>query len=70
MQARYLLESLDVFDASGVHGAFAFTYVMPTFPRDAADAAHDLDMAGFGIVTAPAGERKAAFDALARRYAR
>lgn len=70
VQARYLLESLDVFDASGVHGAFAFTYVMPAFPRDAADPAHDLDMAGFGMVTAPGGERKAAFDALARRYAR
>jgi hypothetical protein len=70
VQARYLLESLDVFDASGVHGAFAFTYVMPAFPRDHADPAHDLDMAGFGIVTAPGGERKAAFDALARRYAR
>ena len=68
VQARYLLESLDVFDASGVHGAFAFTYVMPAFRRDL-DPVFDLDMAGFGIVTAPGGERKAAFDALARRYA-
>jgi hypothetical protein len=69
VQERYLLESLDVFEAAGVHGCFAFTYVMPTFPRDP-DPALDLDMAGFGVVTAPGRERKAAFHALARRYAR
>jgi len=68
VQARYLLELLDVFDASGVHGAFVFTYVMPAFPRSP-DPAYDLDMAGFGVVTAPGGERKAAFDALSRRFA-
>jgi hypothetical protein len=69
VQERYLLESLDVFAAAGVHGCFVFTYVMPAFPHDP-DPALDLDMAGFGLVTAPGWEPKAAFHALARRYAR
>lgn len=67
VQEHYLLDLLDVFEAAGVHGCFVFTYVMPEFPHDP-DPARDLDMAGFGLVKAPARERKAAFHAIARHY--
>ncbi len=74
VQAGYLLESLDVFTETGVHGCFVFTFVMPSFPHDP-DPQFDLDMAGFGVVKVPAGdptaaEPKAAFHALALRYRR
>ena len=47
---------------------------MPDFPHRPDDPRHDLDMAGFGVVKVAPGdparwERKAAFHALARRYA-
>jgi hypothetical protein len=71
VQARYLRELLEVYEAEGVDGAFVFTFAMPDFPHCPDDPAHDLDMAGFGVVkvTAEGWERKAAFGELARLYA-
>jgi hypothetical protein len=80
-QARYLLESLDVFDAEGVDAAFVYTFARYDLPhRD--DPHLDLDMMSAGIVKILEGqpaahpqrerrypdmawEPKAAFDALA-----
>jgi len=73
VQATYLRELVHVYEQAGVHGAFAFTFAMPDFPHRPDDPAHDLDMAGFGVVkVAPEDpsrwERKAAFHELARLY--
>jgi hypothetical protein len=80
VQARYLEELLDVFEAEGVHGAFVYDFIEPDNPRSP-DPRYDYDMAGFAITTCyPSGseraydrtghfDRKVAFDALARRYA-
>ncbi|HEX6418900.1 MAG TPA: hypothetical protein VFZ77_10405 [Acidimicrobiales bacterium] len=77
VQARYITELLDCFDAAGVHGAFVFEFSEPAYPR-AADARHDLDMASFGVVAVHRDETphgvvhrtvpKAAFHEIARRY--
>jgi hypothetical protein len=71
VQARYLRELLDVYEAEGIAGAFVFTFAMPDFPHRPDDPEHDLDMAGFGVVkvTGDGWEPKAAFHALAARYA-
>ncbi|GAB3947503.1 hypothetical protein GCM10029976_076890 [Kribbella albertanoniae] len=70
VQARYLAELIDLYDAEGVHGCFVFTYAMPDFPhRDAPE--FDLDKAGFGViaVTEDGTHRpKQAFSEVARRY--
>lgn len=73
VQARYLAACVDVYERVGVHGAFAFTFLMPEFPHRPDDPEHDLDMAGFGVVkVAPEGPEqwapKAGFHALARAY--
>jgi hypothetical protein len=73
VQATYLRELVEVYEAERVHGAFVFTFAMPDFPHRPHDPAHDLDMAGFGVVKvapdAPSRwERKAAFGELARLY--
>ncbi|MDG4860624.1 hypothetical protein P8605_21075 [Streptomyces sp. T-3] len=70
VQARYLGELIDQYNAEGAHGCFVFTYAMPDFPhRD--DPQHDLDRAGFGVVAV--GEDgscrpKQAFHEVARHY--
>lgn len=74
VQATYLRELIEVYERTGVHGAFAFTFAMPDFPHRPDDPVHDLDMAGFGVVRvrpddASAWEPKAAFAELARLYA-
>lgn len=70
VQARYLGELIELYDAEGVHGCFVFTFAMPDFPhRD--DPRHDLDKAGFGVMAvAEDGSRrtKEAFGEVARRY--
>ncbi|MBV1939039.1 hypothetical protein KUF83_21130 [Streptomyces sp. BV286] len=70
VQARYLGELIDQYDAEGVHGCFVFTFAMPDFPHHD-DPRADLDKAGFGVV-AVAGDGttrpKEAFHAVARRY--
>ncbi|HZG91927.1 MAG TPA: hypothetical protein VEZ42_17070 [Pseudonocardia sp.] len=71
-QAGYLGELIDLYAAEGVHGCFAFTFVMRDFPHRP-DPAEDLDMAGFGLVKVPpddplAWAPKAAFHTVAERY--
>jgi hypothetical protein len=71
-QARYLGDLIALYAAEGVHGCFAFTFVMRDFPHRP-DPHHDLDMAGFGLVAvAPDGplawQPRAAFHEVARRY--
>ncbi|WP_128382575.1 glycoside hydrolase family 113 [Streptomyces cavernae] len=70
VQARYLGELIDQYDAEGVHGCFVFTFATPDFPRHD-DPRLDLDKAGFGVV-AVTGEGvcspKEAFHEVARRY--
>ncbi|WP_433699876.1 hypothetical protein [Nocardiopsis sp. CA-288880] len=72
VQARYLTELLDLYEDRGVEGAFVFTFAMPGFPHSE-DPEHDLDMAGFGLVRAPADDPaawtpKEAFHAVARHH--
>ena len=62
---------LDGADAAGAAGAFVFTYAAFSYPHRP-DPEHDLDSAGYGLVAVlPDGtqRRKAAFDAVARRFA-
>lgn len=70
VQARYVGELIDLYDAEGVHGCFVFTFAMPDFPHH--DDPHlDLDKAGFGIVAVTgdgASRPKEAFHEVARRY--
>ncbi|TPQ22031.1 glycoside hydrolase family 113 [Streptomyces sporangiiformans] len=70
VQARYLGELIDQYDAERVHGCFVFTFAMPDFPRHE-DPRLDLDKAGFGIVAVTgdgACRPKEAFHEVARRY--
>jgi hypothetical protein len=80
-QARYLTELIEIFDAEGVDSAFVFLFALENLPhRPGGDPRDDLDLASLGIVkvleehagtTYPgmAWEPKAAFTALAERYA-
>lgn len=78
-QATDLMAMLDVFEAEGVHGAFVFTFIDPSYTYSP-DPRYDLDMASFGVVKAfpdDSGqgynetgywEPKLAFHAIAERY--
>jgi hypothetical protein len=50
LQARELTDMLTILDATGIDGAFVFTFVTPTLPHSPLPR-HDLDLAGFGLVT-------------------
>jgi hypothetical protein len=71
VQAAYLAELIDLYDAEDVHGCFVFTYTMPGYPHSS-DPARDLDKAGFGLVTNDEDDGavrcKQAFHAVAERY--
>jgi hypothetical protein len=69
VQAGYLAQQLDVFEAEGVHGAYVFEFIEPARPWSP-DPRHDLDMSSFGVVKAVGDgwEPKAAFHELSRRY--
>ncbi|MFF7394695.1 hypothetical protein ACFZAE_40565 [Streptomyces scabiei] len=70
VQARYLGELINQYDAEGVHGCFVFTFAMPDFPLHD-DPRLDLDKAGFGVVAVTgdgACRPKEAFHEVARRY--
>lgn len=81
-QSAYLCELLDVFEAEGVDYAFVYTFARYDLPHRS-DPRADLDLASCGIVkvleaesgasvghdTAIPWEPKAAFTALANRYA-
>ena len=79
-QAAYLTQLVDVFESLGLYAAQAFEFVSPDSPYSS-DPKYDYDMVGYSIVKTvkdrpgdPASgrhwERKEAFHALARRYAR
>jgi len=58
--------------AAGLHGAFVFTFVAPSYPTHATDPGRDLDSASYALVrTWPDGrmEPKAAFHAVADYFA-
>jgi hypothetical protein len=70
VQARYLGELIDQYDAEGVHGCFVFTFAMPDFPCHD-DPRLNIDKAGFGVVAVTgdgARRPKEAFHEVARRY--
>lgn len=77
-QARYLVDVLDVFEALGLYSATVYQFVTPDAPHRARPR-EDLDLASYAIVkpiwasrSRPGAwrwERKAAFGALAARYA-
>jgi hypothetical protein len=78
-QARYLVDQFDVFAALGLRGATVYQFVTPDAPHRP-DPRYDLDLASYGVVKPIWGARdlpshwrwksKAAFRALAERYAR
>lgn len=70
VQARYLGELIELYDAAGVHGCFVFTFAMPDYPRHD-DPHRDLDRAGFGVMAVDGdgiARPKQAFHEVARRY--
>ena len=80
VQARYIEELLDIFEAEGVHGAFVYDFIQPDSPHVPEFAPFDYDKASFAVVTcyhsahelayATTGhfEPKLAFDVIARRF--
>lgn len=80
VQADHLIDMIDAFEAAGVHAASVYAFIQPDAPHSP-DLRQDHDMASYGIVKVirerfddPASpyrwEPKAAFHALAERYAR
>ena len=49
LQAHEITEQLGILDASGVGGAFVFTFVSPTLPHNE-DPKRDLDMPSYSLV--------------------
>jgi hypothetical protein len=71
-QAAEIVELLDIMTSAGVAGAFAYTYIAPSYPSST-DPARDLDTASFALVRSwPDGrtEPKLAYAAVAERYRR
>lgn len=71
-QAAELATLLDTIEASPTDGGFVFTYASFSYPHRPDDPRHDLDTAGYGLVTVlPDGtrRRKQAFNVVAQRYA-
>ncbi|MGC1210277.1 MAG: hypothetical protein WA890_03275 [Micromonospora sp.] len=69
-QAEEVGGLLDAAEAAGAEGAFVFTYAAFSYPHRP-EPERDLDTAGYGLVAVlPDGNvrRKAAFDAVARRF--
>ena len=81
IQAQSLATQLRAFGTAGIHGAFCFVFIEPTYLHNATPGL-DLDMASFGVVAAVeiddpsvpdrpiTWERKRAFHELATQYAR
>lgn len=61
VQARYIDELLGIFEAERVDGAFVYDLIEPGNPHRP-DPRHDLDMAGFGIVTCYPSDHELAYD--------
>jgi hypothetical protein len=80
LQARELIDMLTIVEATGVKGAFVFTFVSPALPHRADEPRHDLDLASYSLVKTrptaepgsdreqPAWEPKRSFHALAQHY--
>jgi len=77
-QADELAALLQIFEGLGVHGAFVFTFVAPSYPSTD-DPMYDLDTASFslvrswadGVPRAPFGvpwEPKESFTVVAQHY--
>ena len=56
VQAKYLAELLEIFNAEGIPGAFVFTFVMYNYLHDN-DPRYDMDMASYGIVKVMPGKK-------------
>ena len=78
-QADYLIDLLQIFERENVQGAFAFSFVSPSYPHRP-NPLHDLDMASYAVVKSYVGqngktyadmpwEPKEAFFRLANSYA-
>jgi len=78
-QAALMMEMLQMFEEENLHGAFAFTFVMPKYTYNE-DPQLDLDIASFALVKSLMDrkgirypdmpwEPKLSFDDLGRRYA-
>jgi hypothetical protein len=79
VQARELIDMLQILDDVGIDGAFVFTFVAPTLPYHD-DPKYDLDMASYSLVKSYADkhgttypempwEPKESFKAVAEHYA-
>ncbi|MFB9831685.1 hypothetical protein [Actinoallomurus acaciae] len=49
-QARYLVDQLEIFQATGVDSAFVFTLVAPYLPHDPDDPVKDFDLCSYALV--------------------
>ncbi|MCP2340266.1 hypothetical protein [Actinomadura rupiterrae] len=77
VQARYITECLDIFESEGMYGAFVYDFIEPDSPHVPSDPPHDLDTAGFSLVTVSTDYPKTgnftpkqSFQALAHRFRR
>lgn len=61
VQARYIDELLGIFEAEKVDGAFVYDLIEPGSPHRP-DPRHDLDMAGFGVVTCYPPDHELAYE--------
>ncbi|HEY1829790.1 MAG TPA: hypothetical protein VGG38_06045 [Acidimicrobiales bacterium] len=57
LQARCLLDRLELLDSVGVDGAFVYTFTAPLFSHDD-DPKHDLDTDSFSLVKSCPGRRR------------
>lgn len=80
VQAKYITELLDIFSEEKVAGAFAFTFISPSYPYNE-NPIYDLDMAAYSLVKTyvdkngityndMSWEPKQSFYALAEYYSR
>lgn len=81
VQARYIVELLDIFDAESIDGAFVFTFTMPALPGGPSMSIETRDIPSYALVMAldeengaaypdMSWEPKQAFRVLADRYGR
>jgi len=59
LQAREIIDQLDILERAGVNGTFVFTFVFPNNPYDD-EPIHDLDMASYSLVKSYAHGRRGA----------
>ncbi|MBI1935202.1 twin-arginine translocation signal domain-containing protein [Candidatus Woesearchaeota archaeon] len=80
VQAKYILDLLNIYAAGGMYAAFVYTFVEPGYTHDDKNPKHDLDMASFNIIKVYPKEHpksywdghiipKKSFEAIAEFYA-